>query len=69
MIAYLDTSSLVKLYSIETGSDVVRSLVETSECVTTSTIAYAEARATLARQRREGASVRSAVRRLSTFAG
>lgn len=54
MIAYLDTSSLVKLYSAETGSDVVRALVESSESVTTSAIAYPEARATLARQRREG---------------
>ena len=54
MIAYLDTSSLVKLYSTETGSDVVRALVESGEFVTTSVIAYAEARATLARQRREG---------------
>lgn len=54
MIAYLDTSSLVKLYSAEAGSDVVRALVESSEFVTTSAIAYPEARATLARQRREG---------------
>ena len=54
MIAYLDASSLVKLYSAETGSDVVRALVESSESVTTSAIAYPEARATLSRQRREG---------------
>ena len=54
MIAYLDTSSLVKLYSTEAGSDAVRALVESSESVTTSAIAYPEARATLARQRREG---------------
>ena len=54
MIAYLDTSSLVKLYSAETGSDVVRALVESSGSVTTSAIAYPEARAALARQRREG---------------
>ncbi len=53
MIAYLDTSSLVKLYVTETGSEAVRSLVASSESVATSVIAYAEARATLARQRRE----------------
>ena len=33
---------------------MVRSLVESSEAVTTSVLAYPEARATLARQRREG---------------
>lgn len=54
MIAYLDTSSLVKLYSTEAGTDVVRALVESCASVTTSTIAYPEARASLARQRREG---------------
>lgn len=54
MIAYLDTSSLVKLYVEEEGSRLVRRLVERAELVATSVVAYAEARAALARQRREG---------------
>ncbi len=54
MIAYLDTSSLVKLYVEEEGSPLVRDLVESAELVATSVVAYAEARAALARQRREG---------------
>ena len=54
MIGYLDTSSLVKLYVDEEGSPLVRDLVERSELVATSVVAYAEARAALARQRREG---------------
>ena len=54
MIAYLDTSSLVKLYVEEEGSPLVRDLVERAELVATSVVAYAEARAALARQRREG---------------
>jgi predicted nucleic acid-binding protein len=54
LIAYLDTSSLVKLYAEEEGSPLVRELVERSELVATSVVAYAEARAALARQRREG---------------
>jgi len=52
---YLDTSSLVKLYVAEPGSDAVRKLVESATIVATSSIAYAEARAALARRRREGA--------------
>ena len=54
MIAYLDTSSLVKLYVEEEGSLLVRDLVERAELVATSVVAYAEARAALARQQREG---------------
>ena len=54
MILYLDTSSLVKLYVEEGGSRPVRDLVERAELVSTSVVAYAEARAALARQRREG---------------
>jgi len=52
---YLDTSSLVKLYVTEAGSDVVRQLVGEANVVATSAVAYAEARAALARLRREGA--------------
>jgi predicted nucleic acid-binding protein len=51
---YLDTSSLVKLYVTEAGSEVVRQLVQDANVVATSVVAYAEARAALARLRREG---------------
>jgi len=51
---YLDTSSLVKLYVTEAGSDVVRQLVGDANVVATSVVAYAETRAALARVRREG---------------
>lgn len=54
MILYLDTSSLVKLYVEEPGSPAVHADIEGSELVTTSIVAYAEARAALARRRREG---------------
>jgi predicted nucleic acid-binding protein len=54
LIVYLDTSSLVKLYVEEKGSTAIRKLVERAELVATSVVAYAEARAALARQRREG---------------
>jgi predicted nucleic acid-binding protein len=54
LIGYLDTSSLVKLYVEEEGSALIRELVERAEVVATSVVAYPEARAALARQRREG---------------
>lgn len=53
MTLYLDTSSLVKLYVTEPGSDRVRDLVDHATIVATSMIAYPEARAALARRRRE----------------
>ena len=53
MTLYLDTSSLVKLYVAEPGSDVVRTLVDAATIVATSSIAYTETRAALARRRRE----------------
>ncbi len=54
MTLYLDTSALVKLYvQEEEGYDVVREAVEWAERVATSTVAYAEARAALARKERE----------------
>jgi len=53
VILYLDTSSLVKLYVEEPGSEGVRGLLETAEIVATSVLAYPEARAALARRRRE----------------
>lgn len=54
MTLYLDTSSLVKLYVTEVGSDVVLQLVDQATVVATSIVAYAETRATLARLRRSG---------------
>ena len=54
MTLYLDTSSLVKLYVTEAGSEVVRQLVGDANVVATSVVAYAETRAALARLRREG---------------
>jgi predicted nucleic acid-binding protein len=51
---YLDTSSLVKLYVTEAGTDVVEKLVGDASVVATSVVAYAETRAALARLRREG---------------
>ena len=53
MTLYLDTSSLVKLYVEEPGSDTVLALVSRAAVVATSDIAYPEARAALARRRRE----------------
>ena len=55
MTLYLDTSSLVKLYVAEPGSDAVRELVDAATVVATSSIAYTETRAALSRRRRERA--------------
>jgi predicted nucleic acid-binding protein len=54
MICYLDTSALVKLYVQEPGSEMVRKLVDEASVVATSKVAYAEARAALARGFRDG---------------
>lgn len=54
MVIYLDTSALLKLYVEEAGRELVREAVEASELTATSTVAYAEARADLARRWREG---------------
>jgi predicted nucleic acid-binding protein len=59
----LDTSSLVKLYVAEPGSDGVRGLVNHATVVATSGIAYPETRAALARRRRERALTPSAFTR------
>ena len=53
MTVYLDTSSLVKLFLEESGSDQVRALVADATALATSVVAYAETRAALARRRRE----------------
>jgi predicted nucleic acid-binding protein len=50
---YLDTSSLVKLYIEERGSDEIARLLADADVVATSALAYPEARATIARRRRE----------------
>jgi predicted nucleic acid-binding protein len=57
---YLDTSCLVKLYVTEPGTDSVRAQVDRATIVATSTIAYPEARAALARRHRERALGRAA---------
>ena len=54
MIAYLDSSALVKLYIQEPGSSEVRALVNEARIVATSRVAYVEARAGFARKLREG---------------
>ena len=51
MTLYLDTSSLVKLYVSETGSDAIRQLVAGATVVATSVVAYVETRAALADER------------------
>lgn len=55
MTLYLDTSSAIKLYISEAGSDTVRAIVEAATVVATSVVTYAETRAALARLRRERA--------------
>ena len=55
MILYVDTSALVKLYVPEPESSAVQQLVESAEIAAISLVAYAEARAALARKRRERA--------------
>ena len=53
MTLYLDTSSLVKLFIDEPGSDLVGRMVGAATVVVTSTVAYPESRAAFARLRRE----------------
>ena len=53
-IAYLDTSSLVKLYIQEEGSDVVLDLLHMADALVTSVVAYPEARAAFSRRYHEG---------------
>lgn len=54
MVIYLDTSAWLKVYVREAGRDRVEEAIVSAEIVATSTIAYAEARAGLARRMREG---------------
>ena len=67
MIAYLDTSSLVKLYVEEEGSADVADIVEKSHVVATSMIAYAEARAAFSRRLRERAITGEGYKKLVSF--
>lgn len=53
MILYLDTSSLIKLYVLEQGSPEARLLASSAATITTSWLAYTEARSALARKYRE----------------
>ena len=54
MILYLDTSALVKLYVDEEHSKAVRHAVGNAQLVMCHVIAYAEARAALAKKHRVG---------------
>ncbi len=55
MILYLDTSSLLKLYVQEEGTQDVQARADAADHVATSIIAYPEAHAAIARRHREGA--------------
>lgn len=65
MILYLDTSSLVKLYVEEHGSDLVQDWAEQADAVTTSRVAYPEAMAAFARRLRERSLTQSGFGRAS----
>jgi predicted nucleic acid-binding protein len=67
MITYLDTSSLVKLYVEEKESIDIEKLVASSEVVSTSIVAYAEARAAFARRYREKAFTPKEYNRIKEF--
>lgn len=54
MIAYLDTSSLVKLYFEEEGSESIQAMVEEADSLSTSWLSYVEARSAFSRKYREG---------------
>jgi uncharacterized protein len=64
MILYLDTSSLVKLYVAEIGSDKIQRISEQASVISTSKIAYAEARAAFARKQKEGGFPRKGLRKI-----
>ena len=53
MILYLDTSALLKKYFQETGSDEVIARWKEATGIVTSTVAYAEALASIHRKKRE----------------
>jgi len=53
MIVYLDTSDLVKLYVEEIGSEEIKGIILEATVVSTSKVAYAEARSAFARKQKE----------------
>ncbi len=53
MILYCDTSALIKLYLVETGSTALKKLAAASEALATGRVSWAEAHAALARRVRE----------------
>ncbi len=53
MILFCDTSALIKLYIVEEGSETLKQLVQETEAVAVSRIAWAEAHAALSRRARE----------------
>ena len=63
MILYLDTSAWLKLYVAERGTEEVTAAVQSAELIAISRIAYAEARAALARLLREKRTTRVEHRR------
>ena len=63
MILYVDTSALVKVYVGEAGTTEVLNRIGQAEAVATALVTYAEARAALARHRREGGITRADLRR------
>ena len=64
MILYLDTSALIKLYVYEAGSDEVKIRVQDAQIVSTSRVAYVEARAGVARKHRVGELTEEEYRRI-----
>ncbi|MBI4839888.1 MAG: type II toxin-antitoxin system VapC family toxin [candidate division NC10 bacterium] len=54
MRLYLDTSALVKIHVEEEGSPLIRDAVVSARLISTSAIAYVEARAAFARRRHTG---------------
>lgn len=63
MIAYVDTSALVKLFLAEDGSEIVSRVWEAAEGLTTSAATYPEARASLAAAARDRRLTRRALAR------
>lgn len=70
MIAYLDTSALVKLYVSEAGTRALRRYAYKCDALATSVVAYAETRAAFARLLRSGRTkAREHARRLRSLNG
>ena len=64
MIVYLDTSSLVKLYVEEIDSEKINNIANKAAVISTSKIAYAEARSAFARKQKEGGFSTSVLRKV-----